>query len=237
MHDWPLCVSCLFQTVKVQPCLSMLFALKFSQWIWGIFNFKSSHPAEGQNDSRLDLWDPGFVVNPSKYVRGMRFKSTCFWCEGILFLGRSSNQSFGNFINSLLAWSIWVLSDCIPAGVCLAIWTSPLISLAVACTWISMEVMIFMTPDNSMFLGKRLRQRSFIDRVFCLRIKLCSKASNSRFPGSVCTGYLFVRGYFRYLQEECWPSAWTFFPRHTAKHRSRGLGVSKHMKSNCWTSR
>ena len=60
----------------VQPCLSMLFSLKFSQWIWGIFNFKSS--------------------------------------------------------------------------VCLAIWTSPLISLAVACTWISMEVMIFVTPDNSM---------------------------------------------------------------------------------------
>ena len=50
MHDWPLCVSCLFQTVKVQPCLSMLFSLKFSQWIWRIFNFKSSHPAEGQND-------------------------------------------------------------------------------------------------------------------------------------------------------------------------------------------
>lgn len=60
----------------VHPCLSMLFSLKFSQWIWRIFNFKSS--------------------------------------------------------------------------VCYAICTSPLISLAVACTWISMEVMIFMTPDNSM---------------------------------------------------------------------------------------
>ena len=103
-----------------------------------------------------------------------------FVCRGQNSIGHSSDARSIGLTGELADLSI-------SAGLCLSICISPVVSLAVASTWISMEAVLWLTPKHSMLLGQELDATCHMSCYgtfrtnkfrwgyqFCLSLRCCS---------------------------------------------------------------